>query len=121
QADEIRKGGVVVETSGEPVLTPQAAKLGYYLELYAQHADTMTVTVRVMDTAGAVVVTAARVAVPVGSGGGTTEGTLDLSQLPPGRYRLDVLAARRDGGGDTVGRRASVGGAGFQTVATGGG
>src|SRR6266480_4373352 len=85
QADEIRKGGVVVETSGEPVLTPQAAKLGYYLELYAQHADTMTVTVRVMDTAGAVVVTAARVAVPVGSGGGTTEGTLDLSGLPPGR------------------------------------
>ncbi len=118
QADEIRKGGVVVETSGEPVLTPQAAKLGYYLELYAQHADTMTVTVRVMDTAGAVVVTAARVAVPVGAGGGTTEGTLDLSGLPPGRYRLEVLAARRDGGGDTVSRRAAFGVTGFQTLAT---
>src|SRR3989442_199138 len=117
QADEIRKGGVVVETSGEPVLTPQAAKLGYYLELYAQRADTMTVTVRVMDTAGAVVVTAARVAVPVGAGGGTTEGTLDLSGLPPGRYRLEVQAARRDGG-DTVSRRAAFGVTGFQTLAT---
>src|SRR5947207_2404727 len=66
RADEIRKGGVVVETSGEPVLTPQAAKLGYYLELYRQQADTLTITVRVMDTAGAAVVTAARLTVAIG-------------------------------------------------------
>ncbi len=117
RADEIRKGGVVVETSGEPVLTPQAAKLGYYLELYRQQADTMTITVRVMDTAGAAVVTAARLAVAVGAGGGTTEGTVDLSGLPPGRYRLEVQAAGR-GGADTVSRRAGFGVTGFQTLAT---
>jgi len=119
RADEIRKGGVVVETSGEPVLTPQAAKLGYYLEVYRQQADTMTITVRVMDTAGAVVVTAARLTVVVGAGGGSTEGTVDLSGLPPGRYRLEVQAAGRAGGGaDTVSRRAAFGVTGFQTLAT---
>src|SRR6266571_7744758 len=119
RADEIRKGGVVVETSGEPVLTPQAAKLGYYLELYRQQADTLTITVRVMDTAGAAVVTAARLTVAIGAGGGTTEGTVDLSGLPPGRYRLEVQAAGRAGGGaDTVSRRAAFGVTGFQTLAT---
>ncbi|PYO38277.1 MAG: hypothetical protein DMD29_13795 [Gemmatimonadetes bacterium] len=115
RTDEVRKGAVVVETSGEPVLTPLAAKLGYYLELYSPQADTMTVTVRVMDTAGAAVVTAARVAVLVGTGGGTTEGTLDLSGLPPGRYGLEVAAAGR---ADTVSRRAPFGVTGFQTLAT---
>jgi GWxTD domain-containing protein len=113
--DEVRKGGVVVETSGEPVLTPQAARLGYYLELYAPQGDSVTVTVRVLDTAEAVVVTAARMAVAVGPGGGTTEGTLDLAGLPAGRYRLEVQAVGRV---DTVSRRAPFGVTGFQTLAT---
>jgi len=43
RSGEIRKGGVAVQTSGEPVLTPQAAKLGYYLELYPARAETLTV------------------------------------------------------------------------------
>src|SRR5207247_6496877 len=99
--------------------TPQAAKLGYYLEVYRQQADTMTITVRVMDTAGAVVVTAARLTVVVGAGGGSTEGTVDLSGLPPGRYRLEVQAAGRAGGGaEAVRGRAAVGDNGFQTLAT---
>src|SRR5207247_8834330 len=99
--------------------TPQAAKLGYYLEVYRQQADTMTIPVRVMDTAGAVVVTAARLTVVVGAGGGSTEGTVDLSGLPPGRYRLEVQAAGRAGGGaDTVSRRAACGVTGCQPLAT---
>src|SRR5438132_155679 len=48
RSGEIRKGGVAVQTSGEPVLTPQAAKLGYYLELYPARAETLTVSLRVL-------------------------------------------------------------------------
>lgn len=115
RSGEIRKGGVAVQTSGEPVLTPQAAKLGYYLELYPARAETLTVSLRVLTAAGSPVIAAPSERLPVGAGGAVTHEIVDLTGLPPGRYRLEVTAGGRV---DTVRRTAGFGMSGFETAAT---
>src|SRR5438876_3174919 len=114
RSGEIRKGGVAVQTSGEPVLTPQAAKLGYYLELYPARAETLTVSLRVLTAAGSPVIAAPSERLPVGAGGAVTHEIVDLTGLPPGRYRLEVTAGGRV---DTVRRTAGFGMSGFETAA----
>src|SRR5438046_2718723 len=52
------------------------------------------------------------------AGGGPAEGPRDRSGRPRGGERLEVLAGRGEGGGDTVSRRATFGVTGFQTLAT---
>lgn len=111
---EIRKGDLVLQASGRPVLTPQQARLGYYLELYAQDPETATVTVRVRRPDGSQVIAAAPQAVPIGAGGGATRGMIDLAGLPQGEYRLEVAVAARDS--ERV-RLARFGMAGFETEA----
>jgi len=110
---EIRKGTVLLQASGRPVLTPQQAQLGYYLELYPQRAETVSVLVRVTTPQGTQVVAAAGERIPLAAGGGVTRGMVDLAGLPPGDYRLQVKAS----GADSVVRTAPFRMAGFETEA----
>lgn len=111
---EIRKGALLLQASGRPVLTPQQARLGYYLELYPQRPETMTVAVRVKSSANAQLVATPGERIPVAAGGGVTRGMIDLAGLPPGEYRLEVVAAASK---DTVVRGAAFRMAGFETEA----
>ncbi len=112
---ELRKGALVIQTSGDPVLTPQSARLGYYLELYPAQAESVTVVVRVLKTTGEPVIATPPQRVAVAAGGGVTQGLVDLAGLPAGRYLLEVKAA---GGDSSLTRTASFGMSGFETVAT---
>lgn len=113
-AGEIRKGGLLIQASGRPVLTPQQARLGYYLELYPQRAETLTVSLRVRAAQGAQLVATPGERIPIAAGGGVTRGMVDLAGLPPGDYRLDIVAA---GARDTVIRSVPFRMAGFETEA----
>ena len=110
---EIRKGAVLLQASGRPVLTPQQARLAYYLELYPARAETVAVMVRVATAQGAQVVATPSERIPLAAGGGVTRGMVDLAGLPPGDYRLEVVA----GGTDSVVRTAAFRMAGFETEA----
>ena len=114
---EIKKGAVLLQASGRPVLTPQQARLGYYLELYPQRAETVTVVVRVATVQGAQVIATPGERIPLAAGGGVTRGMVDLAGLPPGDYRLDVVAGGGGGGPDSVVRSAPFRMAGFETEA----
>ena len=109
-AGEIRKGTLLLQASGQPVLTPQQARLGYYLELYAARAETVTVAVRVQSAQGAQIVATPGERIPLAVGGGVTRGIVDLAGLPAGDYRLEVAA-------DSVVRTATFRMAGFETEA----
>ena len=112
---ELRKGALVIQTSGDPVLTPQSAKLGYYLELYPAQAESATVVVRVLKATGEPVIATPPQRVTVAAGGGVTQGLVDLAGLPAGRYLLEVKVAGRD---SSLTRTAPFGMSGFETVAT---
>lgn len=111
---EIRKGSVFIEAAGLPVLTPQQATLGYYIELYPAAAETVSVGLRVLKQDGSVVVTVPEQRVPVPAGGGASNGVLSLAGLPPGDYRLELT--ERASAGTEV-RTASFGMTGFETEA----
>jgi GWxTD domain-containing protein len=112
---ELRKGALVIQTSGDPVLTPQSARLGYYLELYPAQAESATVVVRVLKATGEPVIATPPQRVTVAAGGGVTQGLVDLAGLPAGRYLLEVRVAGRD---SSLTRTAPFGMSGFETVAT---
>jgi GWxTD domain-containing protein len=115
RSGEIRKGALVVQTSGDPVLTPQSSKLGYYLELYPVQAESVTVVVRVLKATGEQVVATPPQRAAVNAGGGVTQGILDLAGLPPGRYALEVKVSGADSGAT---RAAPFGMTGFETMVT---
>jgi GWxTD domain-containing protein len=118
-AGEIRKGTLLLQASGQPVLTPQRARLGYYLELYSARAETVSVAVRVQSAQGAQVVATPAERIPVPVGGGVTRGMIDLAGLPPGDYSLEVMAVggAEPGPRDTLTRAAGFRMAGFETDA----
>jgi GWxTD domain-containing protein len=111
---ELRKGSVILEAADRPLLTPQRAQLGYYLERYSQAPETAAVSVRIVrgDT-GTVVKTAPQL-MPFGAGGGITRGMIDLAGLPPGEYGFEVTVKGHD---STVSRRAPFRMGGMETVA----
>jgi len=111
---EVRKGGLIFQTSGRPVLTPLQSRLAYYLELYAGRDDTVSVTARVLGEDGAQVLATPPQRVPVRGDGGATRGTLDLAGLPPGAYRLEMVLVGKAG---TTVRSGEFGMAGFLTDA----
>jgi GWxTD domain-containing protein len=114
RSGEIRKGALFVETSGAPVLTPQQSRLGYYEELYAERAESATVALRVLSREGRQVVAAQPQRIGLDAGGGVAQGLIDLSGLPPGRYRLEMAVATPD---SQAVRSAEFGMTGFETVA----
>jgi GWxTD domain-containing protein len=114
RAGEVRKGGLFVQTSGAPVLTPQQAQLGYYEELYAERAESATVTLRVLSVAGRQIIAAQPQRIGLDAGGGVAQGVVDLEGLPPGHYRVVTAVATPD---STVERAAEFGMTGLETVA----
>ncbi len=114
RGDELRRGPLFLVTSGEPVLTPQASRLAYYLELYPAHAESVMVAARVLTESGTQLVATAPTPVAIGSGGGFTNGVVDLAGLSLGRYRFEVTATGPD---SQVVRSALFGMTGFETVA----
>jgi len=111
---EIRKGDLFVETPGRPMLTPEQSRLGYYLELYAERPETVSVVARVRSTSGAQIVATPPQRLALAAGGGMTRGLVDLGGLPPGSYRLEVAA---NVAGRELARSAEFGMAGFGTDA----
>jgi hypothetical protein len=111
---EVRRGPLFLVTSGEPVLTPLASRLAYYLELYPARAESVMVAARVLTESGTQLVAAAPTPAAIGTGGGFTNGFVDLAGLPPGRYRFEVTATGPD---SQVVRSAMFGMTGFETVA----
>jgi GWxTD domain-containing protein len=108
---EVRKGSLLLEAPGHPMLTPQQARLGYYLELYPAHPESVSVMVRVKTPRGDQLVATEARGIVLDSGGGATRGVVDLAGLPPGDYRLEVAVA----GADTAVRDAGFGMVGFET------
>ena len=111
---ELRKGGVILEAADRPLLTPQQAQLGYYLERYSQTPETAAVSVRIVRGDTATVVKTPPQLVPFGAGGGITRGMVDLAGLPPGDYGFEVSVKGHD---TTVTRRAPFRMGGMETVA----
>lgn len=91
RAGEVRKGSVMLEAAvTRPVLSPRRARLGYYLEIYQAGAETAVVALRARRSDGSVVATANVERVPIPGGGAAAHGTLDLTGLAPGDYRLEI-------------------------------
>lgn len=112
---EVRKGPLIMTTTGHPVLTPVATKLGYYLELYPAQPETVSVAVRVLSDSGKQVVAIPPAPLAVGAGGGFSHGVLDLAGLPAGSFQLEVTAT---GPGFQVSRTAGFGMSGLETIST---
>src|SRR5882762_5141018 len=117
-AGELRKGSAIIQAAVRPLLTPQSAQLGYYLEWYGggwpAQAETAAVSVRILHLDGTLVVTTPAQQVPFGAGGGVTRAMIDLAGLPPGEYGFEVVVAGKD---TTVARRASFRMGGIESVA----
>ncbi|MEP7325204.1 MAG: GWxTD domain-containing protein, partial [Gemmatimonadota bacterium] len=91
QGTEWRNGSLLVTSAAELVLTPLRSKAFYLLEAYSAAADSGTMTVRIRDSTGQVVVQSPAIPVRVAAGGGVLRGQLDLEGLPAGDYDLDVV------------------------------
>jgi len=113
---ELRKGSAIIQAAVRPLLTPQSAQLGYYLEWYGGRtapAETAAVSVRILHLDGTPVVTTPAQQVPFGAGGGVTRAMIDLAGLPPGEYGFEVMVAGSD---TTAARRAPFRMGGIETV-----
>jgi GWxTD domain-containing protein len=111
---EIRKGTLFLSSAARPALTPRRASLFYYLELYAGEAVTATLEPRVLGADDAQLIAGPSLEMDVASGGGVATGGLNLEGLPPGEYRLDVVARLGD---RELQREAEFTMAGFDTEA----
>jgi GWxTD domain-containing protein len=111
---ELRRGRMFLVTTGEPVLTPQTSKLVYYVGLYAAQAESVKVSSRVLTESGTPVLETAPAPVAIGSDGGFADGVVDLTGLPPGRYRFELMATGPD---SQLTRSAPFEMTGFPTVA----
>lgn len=92
QAGEIRRGSLVMRTAPVPTLSPTDATLLYYAEVYPWQGASLDgqLSAAVMATGGRTVIRTAPRAVRFDSVGGVTEGSLDLTGLPAGDYRLEL-------------------------------
>jgi GWxTD domain-containing protein len=117
-AGELVKGSAIIQAAVRPLLTPQQAQLGYYLEWYGGRlgapAETAAVSVRILKTDGTPIVTTPAQQVPFGQGGGVTRAMIDLAGLPPGEYGLEVRVQGKD---TAVARQAPFRMGGLESVA----
>ncbi len=91
-AGEVRRGSLVMRTAPVLRLAPTRATLSYYAEVYPWKGASLAgeVAVAVLGAGGRNVVHTAPRAVQFDSGGGVTEGSLDLAGLPVGGYHLEL-------------------------------
>ena len=88
---EVRRGRWVLRTAPAPHLTFTDAGLTYYAEIYPWPGfagGEGRLALEVMTESGRSIVRAAPQALRVGASGGVARGTIDLSGLPEGGYRL---------------------------------
>ncbi len=88
---EIRRGRWVLRSAPMPRLTFTGAALTYYTEIYPWQGfagGDGRLNLEVVSSAGRSIVRAAPQQLRVGAGGGVARGTMDLSGLPEGGYRL---------------------------------
>jgi GWxTD domain-containing protein len=101
---EVRKGAIFLTAATRPVLTPSQASLYYYLEMYPGQAVTASIVARVLGSGGRELIAAPALEVAVPEGGGVASSGLNLTGLPPGDYRLELVVglpggeARREAG-----------------------
>jgi GWxTD domain-containing protein len=108
---EVRKGDLFIAASADLRLSPTHATVAYYCEVYRDSAANLPSRVQVMTPDGRALMTTPAAQTPIASGGGVLTGSLDLTGLPPGMYRLVLLAGA---GGDTVTRAAAFRMGGFE-------
>jgi GWxTD domain-containing protein len=91
-AGEIRRGSMVMRTAPVPTLSATDATLLYYAEVYPWQGATLDgqLSAAVTATGGRTVIRTAPRTVRFDSAGGVTEGSLDLTGLPAGDYRLEL-------------------------------
>jgi GWxTD domain-containing protein len=114
---EIRRAGLVMRTAPAPKLTPSEAVLSWYAELYPRRATAASgqLEASVIGAAGNTIVRAPAQPISVAATGGVTRGSIDLTGLPEGDYRLR-LAIRE--GDTTLTTEAPFAMAPFSTVPT---
>jgi len=101
---EVRKGAIFLTAATRPVLTPSQASLYYYLEMYPGQAATASIVARVLGSGDRELIAAPALEVAVPEGGGVASSGLNLTGLPPGDYRLELVVglpggeARREAG-----------------------
>lgn len=97
---EIRRGSLVMRTAPMPHLTPDAASLSYYAEVYPRSGATTDgeLRVAVLGAGHRSVIQSAPRAVRFQAGGGVTQGTVDLTGLPQGEYVLQLRLGLGDSG-----------------------
>ena len=96
---EIRRGRYVLRTAPVPHLTFAEAGLTYYTELYPWPGFTggeTRLTLEVLSEAGRPVIRAVPQQLRIGARGGVARGTMDLTGLPQGNYRLRATIAMGD-------------------------
>jgi len=97
QPGEVRRAGLMMRTGVPPRLTPTNATLVWYAEAYAQAAvDSAQMVAAIVGADGHQVIATVPRAVSFPAGGGLTRGSLDLSGLPPGQYRLRLSVREGD-------------------------
>src|SRR5258708_4266324 len=99
---EVRKGDLFIAASADLRMSPTHATMAYYCEVYRDSAATLPWNVQVVTADGRALITTPAAQTPVAAGGGVLMGSLDLTGLPPGMYRLGVVA----GAGGGTGTRA---------------
>ncbi len=110
-AGEVRKGELFIATSPDVRLSPTHAALAYYCEVYRDSAVALPWRLQVVTPDGRALLSTAPAQTAIGAGGGVLTGSLDLTGLPPGTYRLALLAGA---GSDTVSRVGAFQMGGFE-------
>ncbi len=87
---EIRRGNTMVTPALQLKLTPVRSKAYYLVEAYSAAADSGTMQVRVLDSAGQPLVQTRPARVDIGVGGAVLKGQVDLAGLPSGTYKFVV-------------------------------
>jgi len=108
---EVRKGDLFIAASADLRMSPTHATMADYCEVYRDSAATLPWNVQVVTADGRALITTPAAQTPVAAGGGVLMGSLDLTGLPPGMYRLVLVAGA---GGDTVTRAGAFRMGGFE-------
>jgi GWxTD domain-containing protein len=93
---EVRRAGLMMRTAPAPRLTAVSAQLSWYAEAYTGVADSGSLVAEVLGPGGRRIVGTQPRAVTFPAGGGLTRGSLDLTGLPAGDYRLRLRLQLHD-------------------------
>lgn len=90
---ELRWGKMLVTAAARLELTPLRSTAFYLLEAYSGKEESGTLSFRVADSAGKVIVRTPATPVQVPEGGGVLKGQVDLAGLPAGTYTMTASLA----------------------------